>query len=144
VSGAAAEWLAVVARLDAYGWSLDDRDWAALAACFTEDGEADYGDLGVHRGGEAVAALCRRVLAPLDASQHVIAGHQITVTGDVAETRCRVVAQHTRAAAVGGANYTIGGTYRATLARVEGAWRIRRLALEAVWRDGNPRVLEDA
>jgi hypothetical protein len=54
------------------------------------------------------------------------------------------VAQHTRAAARGGANYPIGGTYRATLVRANGGWRIRRFALEVRWSDGNPAVLEGA
>jgi ketosteroid isomerase-like protein len=136
---------AIVERLHTYGWALDDQDWAALASCFTEDAEVDYGAaIGVYRGGAAVAALCQRVLVPLDSSQHVITNHQVTVTGDAAEARCHVVAQHTRAAAGGGANYTIGGTYRVVLVRANGGWRIRRFALEMRWHDGNPAVLEGA
>jgi len=136
---------AIVERLHAYGWALDDRDWAALASCFTEDAEADYGAaIGVYRGGAAIAALCQRVLEPLDSSQHVITNHHVTLAGDVAEARCHVVAQHTRAAARDGANYTIGGTYRATLVRANGGWRMRRFALEIRWLEGNPTVLEGA
>ncbi len=136
---------AILDRLHAYGWALDDRDWPALAACFTVDCEVDYGPgLGVHRGGEAVAALCAGVLVRLDSSQHVITNHQVVRAGDAADVRCHVVAQHTRAAAPGGANYTIGGTYRATLVRPAGGWLIRRFALEVRWREGNPRVLEPA
>ena len=136
---------AIVERLYTYGWALDDRDWAALASCFTEDGEADYGAvLGVHRGGAAVAALCQRLLVPLDSSQHVITNPHVTLVGDVAEARCHIVAQHTRAAARGGANYTIGGTYRVTLVRANGGWRIRRFALDTRWVDGNPAVVEGA
>jgi hypothetical protein len=134
---------AVVDRLHAYGWALDDRDWPALAACFAADGEVDYGPgLGQHRGGEAVAALCAGVLTPLDSSQHVITNHQVAIAGDTADARCHVVAQHTRAAAPGGANFTIGGTYRAALVRTADGWLIRRFALEVRWRDGNPAVLE--
>jgi 3-phenylpropionate/cinnamic acid dioxygenase small subunit len=136
---------AIVDRLHAYGWALDDRDWAAVAGCFAADGEADYGpELGVHRGGEAVAALCATALAPLDSSQHLITNHQIAIAGDTADVRCHVVAQHTRAAGRGGANYTIGGTYRAALVRTGGGWLIRRFALEIRWREGNLAVLERA
>lgn len=134
---------AVVDRLHAYGWALDDRDWPALAACFAPDGEVDYGpELGVHRGGAAVAALCAGVLGPLDSSQHVITNHQVAIAGDTADARCHVVAQHVRAAATGGATFTIGGTYRASLVRTVDGWLIRRFALEMRWREGNPAVLE--
>lgn len=133
---------AVVDRLHAYAWALDDRDWPALAACFVEDAEADYGPgLGVHRGGDAVVTLCRRVLDALDSSQHVLGSHQVTFAADRAEARCHVIAQHTRAAMPDGANYTIGGTYRATLVRTATGWRIRRFALEVRWTEGNPAVL---
>ena len=133
---------AIVERLHTYGWALDDRDWAALQSCFTEDAEVDYGPIGVHRGGAAVAVVCQRILVPLDSSQHVITNHQITFAGDVADARCHVVAQHTRAAASGGANYTIGGTYRVTLVRANGGWCICRLALDMRWHEGNPAVVE--
>jgi ketosteroid isomerase-like protein len=136
---------AVVERLHAYAWALDDRDWRALAACFTDDAIADYGaSIGIFHGADAIVELCRRVLAPLDASQHVLANHQVTMAGDGAEARCHVVAQHTRAAAAGGANYTLGGTYRATLAHIGDAWRIHRFALDVRWGEGNPAVLERA
>jgi 3-phenylpropionate/cinnamic acid dioxygenase small subunit len=145
VTASADDRQAIVDRLHAYGWALDDRDWAALGACFTADSEVDYGPaLGVHRGGEAVAALCAAVLAPLDSSQHLITNHQIAVAGDTADARCHVVAQHTRAAGHGGANYTIGGTYRVALVRAPGGWLIRRFTLEMRWREGNPAVLERA
>ena len=133
---------AVVDRLHAYAWALDDRDWPALAACFTADADADYGPtLGVFRGGDAVAALCRRVLDPLDSSQHVLGSQQVALAADRAEARCHVIAQHTRATQPGGANYTIGGTYRASLVRTDTGWRIARFALEVRWTEGNPAVL---
>lgn len=136
---------AVVDRVSAYGWALDDRDWNALAACFGEDGEADYGaQLGTHVGGAAVAALCRRVLESLDSTQHVITNHEVRLEGDRASARCHVVAQHTRAEAPGGANYTIGASYRVALTRTADGWLIRRLELHVRWQDGNPRVLGDA
>jgi hypothetical protein len=95
----------------------------------------------VFRGGDAVVTLCRRVLETLDSSQHVLGNHQVALAADRAEARCHVIAQHTRAATPGGANYTIGGTYRATLARTEAGWRIHRFALEIRWTEGNPAVI---
>lgn len=145
MSDASADRWGLVDLLNAYGGALDDRDWDALAACFAADGSADYGpELGVHHGGAAVAALCRGVLASLDATQHVITNHRFDLRGDAAEVRCHVVAQHTRAGASGGENYTLGGSYRLAAVRDGDAWRIRRLVLHVRWREGNPAVLEPA
>lgn len=145
MSDASADRWGLVDLLNAYGGALDERDWDALAACFAPDGVADYGpELGVHHGGAAVAALCRGVLGSLSSTQHVITNHRIDLRGDEADVRCHVVAQHTRAGVPGGENYTIGGSYRVSAARVGDAWRIRRLVLEMRWREGNAAVLEPA
>jgi SnoaL-like domain len=145
VAAVLADRQAVIDRVSAYGWALDDRDWQALAACFGPHGEADYGErLGTHVGGDAVAAFCRRLLDPLDSTQHVISNHQVTLGGERATLRCHVVAQHTRAAAAGGANYLIGASYHVDLVRAGESWQIRRLALQVRWQDGNPGVLGDA
>jgi 3-phenylpropionate/cinnamic acid dioxygenase small subunit len=37
-----------------YATGIDRRDWALFRSCFTEDCDADYGDIGVWHGADAI------------------------------------------------------------------------------------------
>ena len=37
-----------------YATGIDRRDWALFRTCFTPDCEADYGDIGVWHGADAI------------------------------------------------------------------------------------------
>lgn len=124
-----------------YGTALDDRDWARLSTCFLPDAVADYGGLGERRGFAEIESICRRALEPLDASQHFISNFEIEVQGDVAHSRCYLLAQHVRREAPGGPHYLLAGVYRDELVRTPEGWRIRRRELQTIWTEGNAAVL---
>lgn len=132
----------IIELLHRYATAIDDRDWARLATCFTDDAVALYGPvLGRREGIAAIEQTCRTSLEPLDASQHLIGTHEIELDGDRARARCYVHAQHTKAGTPGGDNFVIGATYFDELVRTRDGWRIRQRELRILWQEGNPQVL---
>ena len=121
-----------------YTWALDGRQWDDLDEVFLPDATAHLTEDLV--GREAIKARIRRALEPLDASQHVIANHQVVVHGDRASCRCYLQAQHVRQAAHGSPNFIVAGRYEDQLVRTAHGWRIAHRALVIMWTDGNPAV----
>lgn len=130
---------AIVDHTIAYCWAIDTRDWEALRGIFARDVHAELGRT-VHHDVEGVIERCRTTLDPLDASQHSVSNHQVTVDGDRATCRCYFRAQHVRSSTPGGANYMIGGVYDDRLERVGDGWRITHRVLTVSWTEGNPAV----
>lgn len=133
----------ITALLNRYGTSLDDRDWDRLRTCFTPDATADYDpNAPDFEGYSAIEKLCRSMLQPLDASQHLIGSHEIEIDGDAATSRCYIRAQHIKRNCNGGHLFEIGGYYRDELTRCKDGWRIHKRQMVVTWQDGNPRVLQ--
>jgi hypothetical protein len=121
--------------------ALDGRDWELLATCFVPDVVVEFEGVEPLHGAAAVVEVCRGALEPLDASQHLLGNHHVTVDGDSARSECYVHAQHVRGALAPADKYVVAGTYRDTLERRDGAWKITRRRLQVSWTDGNPDVL---
>ena len=85
--------------------------------------------------------VCRQVLEPLDASQHLLGNHHVEFDGDRADSECYLHAQHIRSGLAPADKYVVAGTYVDTLHRRAGGWKIARRRLEVAWTDGNPAVL---
>jgi 3-phenylpropionate/cinnamic acid dioxygenase small subunit len=132
----------IIALLDRYASSLDDRDWDRLRTCFTADAIGDYDpNAPKFEGYDAIENLCRTVLGPLDASQHLLGNYEIEIEGDVARSRCYLRAQHVKRGCEGGHLFEVAGFYRDELVRREDGWRISRRQIVVTWRSGNPRVV---
>ena len=100
-----------------YGVALDSRDWAGLAGLFTPDANAFYLDMPPSYGYQAIEDTCRKALAPMSATQHLIANVVVRVDGDAAESSCYLQAQHVKAGTPGGDNFIIAGRYDDKLVR---------------------------
>jgi hypothetical protein len=124
-----------------YAWAIDHHDWDLLDRVFLADVAIDYEGRGRHRGIEKVKEICRGVLEPLDASQHIVSNSRATVSGDAAQATCYFQAQHVRIGTPGGDNYIVAGTYTDVLRRVAGEWRIAERTLRRTWTSGNPAVV---
>ena len=139
ISGSPEDRQAVADVTIAYCWALDTRDWTALEQVFLVDATARLGPECV--GLDAIKERVSTALTPLDHSQHCVSNHQVHVDGDVATSRCYLVAQHTMLDAEGGANFTVAGRYEDSMERTSDGWRIRRRELTMTWTEGNPKVM---
>lgn len=124
--------------------ALDTRDWDLLATCFADDVVVEFEGMDPLHGVPAVVGVCREILGRLDASQHLLGNHYVTVDGDSAHSECYLHAQHVREALAPADKYVVAGTYLDTLERRDGAWQITRRKLKISWTDGNPDVLAPA
>lgn len=124
----------------AYCWAIDERRWDALGEVFLPNATAVLGGPPLE-GLEAITDHIRATLDPLDASQHLVANHQVAVHGRTATVRCGFHAQHVRRSATEGPTYLVGGRYDDELVRTPDGWRISSRALTPIWREGNPGVI---
>jgi hypothetical protein len=124
-----------------YAWAIDERRYGDLRHVFTPDAWALLGGTECD-GREAIIDRIDRALTRLDASQHLLGNHQVTVAPDgaTATARCSFQAQHLKRGTLGGDNVIIAGRYEDELRRTDDGWRITRRHLIVDWTDGNPAV----
>lgn len=127
------------------GWHTDRREWERLAEVFAEQVTLDFTSLN---GGEPavlspaqIVEAWTGVLGSLDATQHLIADHLVTVDGDTATCTANFQATHRLANPFGSPLWTLGGTYRFDLVRQSGTWRISGVVMTATWADGNKDLM---
>ena len=130
---------AIVDLTVAYSYALDERHFDDLDDVFVPDATAELGWL--LEGRDAIKDRIRDALVPLDASQHLVATHQVHVDGDRATGRCYLQAQHVKANTEGGSLFMVGGRYEDRYVRTADGWRIAHRTLIVLWTDGNPAVL---
>ncbi len=123
----------------AYSYALDDRRFDDLDDVFLPDATAELGR--PLTGRDAIKDRIRDALVPLDASQHLVATHQVRLDGDRATGRCYLQAQHVRAGTEGGSLFVVGGRYEDRYVRTVDGWRIAHRSLVVLWTDGNRAVL---
>ena len=124
-----------------YARALDSRDWQLLRTCFVPEVEVEYEGMEPIAGYDALEGVCRDVLGPLTASQHLLGNFSVDVDGDHAGCQCYLHAQHVREGVSGGDKYIVAGTYTDRLRRMPDGWRITHRRLDVVWTDGNDAVL---
>jgi hypothetical protein len=139
--GHIADRLAVVDVTVRVARALDGRDWDLLASCFDADALVEFEGLERISDVGALVDVCRRLLGPLDVSQHLIGNHHVELDGDRARSRCYLHAQHVRGALAPADKYVVAGTYVDELHRRETGWMISHRRLEVAWTEGNPDVL---
>jgi 3-phenylpropionate/cinnamic acid dioxygenase small subunit len=65
-----------------YATGIDRRDWVLFRTCFTGDCEADYGEIGVWRGADALTDWMERAHAGCGHTMHRITNQAISPNGD--------------------------------------------------------------
>jgi hypothetical protein len=70
--------LAVAEVLVRYATGIDRRDWTLFRSCFTDDCEADYGDVGAWHGGDAITTFMDQTHAACGHSLHRITNEAVT------------------------------------------------------------------
>jgi 3-phenylpropionate/cinnamic acid dioxygenase small subunit len=73
-----------------YATSIDRKDWARFRTCFTHDCQADYGDIGVWDGVDAITDYMTRVHPEAIRSLHRITNVEVTRQGEGVAARSYV------------------------------------------------------
>lgn len=119
----------VAAVLVRYAAGIDRREWDLFRTCFTEDCDADYGDIGAWHGVEAITAWMKETHAACGTTRHRISHIEVTAHEEGVRARCDVDAL------VMGPGDTVGtqatGSYEDVLVQGIDGWRIaeRRFTL---------------
>lgn len=124
-----ADRLAVADVLIAYGSILDEGAWDRLEGCFTPDAVAVLAGGPKLEGAPAIVAAIREALDSYTATQHHIAGTEVTLDGDRAQLRANLIATHI----TDDGTFEVGGVYREELVRTAEGWQISHHQLDAVW-----------
>jgi 3-phenylpropionate/cinnamic acid dioxygenase small subunit len=130
-----------------YATAVDLRDWKLFRSCFTDEVEVDFTSLFGGSGPRAVSAdrwteAARRTVGGLQATQHMITNHVITIEGDTATCVAYVQARHYLPNDKGDSLQTLGGYYTNHFVRTPEGWKIRRCKLTVTWNEGNWHVFE--
>lgn len=114
-----------------YATGIDRRDWALFRTCFTEDCDADYGDIGSWHGAEAITAWMRETHARCGHTLHRITNQVVEPHGEGVGARSYVDAL------IMGPDNTAGtqanGYYDDVLRRGPDGWRIARRRFTLVY-----------
>jgi 3-phenylpropionate/cinnamic acid dioxygenase small subunit len=108
-----------------YASGIDDGDFDAYRALFAEDVELSGFGPETIRGVDAWMAFVDKALAPFSATQHLLGPPHVDLRGARAELRCDLQAQHFFREPAGRL-MTLWGTYRSSLVRHGGGWKIQR------------------
>jgi 3-phenylpropionate/cinnamic acid dioxygenase small subunit len=107
-----------------YATGIDCRDWTAFRRCFTEDCEADYGDIGTWHSADEITTWMREVHAACGHTMHRITNQVVEVndTGVIARS-------YVDALVLGPDNQTgarSAGFYDDELVMTHDGWKIAR------------------
>ena len=108
-----------------YAACIDDGDFDGYRECFAPDLELHGFGPETIRGVDAWLDFVHKALEPYRGTQHMLGPPLVDLRGDQAELRTDLQAQHFLREPRGEI-FTLWGTYRSSLVRLNGAWKIRR------------------
>lgn len=73
-----------------YATGIDFKDWELFRTCWTDDVDADYGDVGRFTGADALTDLMARIHGGMGPTYHRLSNIAVTVDGDRATARSYV------------------------------------------------------
>ena len=106
-----------------YASAVDDRDWDMFRDCFTEEVDADYGDIGSWGSAGELTEFMVAAHAGFGTSHHMVTNVVVDLDGDAATSRCHVHAVLTLLEDPNRWFDTVG-SYRDHLVRTPAGWRI--------------------
>ena len=142
-----ADRLEIIELTHRYCWALDSKAWELLDDVFVPDATAELRSAPLI-GRDAIRDRIRNAISKLDATQHTVSNHLVTVgidgDDDRASSRTYLHSQHLRTGVEGGELYVIAGRYEDELVRTPDGWRIQFRRLVTVWSEGNLDVIRKA
>jgi 3-phenylpropionate/cinnamic acid dioxygenase small subunit len=116
--------LAISDVLVRYATGIDTRDWTLFRTCFTDDCQADYGDIGVWHSADEITSWMRETHEPCGHTMHRITNVSVT-PGD----GCVAVRAYVDATVMFGDNQAgtqAAGYYDDELVDTDDGWKIAR------------------
>jgi hypothetical protein len=121
--------------------ATDERDWAAVRACFAPvvhfDMTSVAGGAPAELSGERIAAAWEEGLRSVEAIHHQAGNHRVRVAGERAEACCYGTAWHWKRRRDGRNTRVFVGTYELGLVRAEDRWVVDRFRFVLKFVDGN-------
>lgn len=122
--------------------ALDEREFGALPALYTDDGAIELGGR-VHRGRQAIIDAPEHFLgANYEATYHHVGQIHVDIDGDEAKLSAYVVAYHLPNAAEPMRHQDGGGKINADARRTGDGWRFTNVRLDVVFLQGEPLSID--
>ena len=139
--------LGVADTLLRFGAAVDRGDASLLTSVFADHAVVDFRPCGrklgldfpVLEGAEAITAFLAGG-AHTQVTSHVVSNTRVQVDGSSAQSRSLVDATHLVRAELG-RRFRMMNWYEVEAVRSEANWRIRSLAIDNIWFDGDPQIL---
>ena len=142
--GALVDKLEIVDVVNRYFRALDDKqfDIQHLRRIFTDDATVVRPGGSTVVGPPDIAASHEKSLARFESTQHLLAGHDTQIDGDMASVRVNLIAMHmwmggNQDARTQDHYFVAGGVITARLRRVDDSWRISSVENAVKWRAGD-------
>jgi hypothetical protein len=115
----------------------DTRRWEGLRPLFADEVTTDYtslfgGEVQRQQGDELVAGW-RRLMSPLDATQHVVGAIEVVLHGGCARAECHGRGYHVRHGVPGGSEWMVAGQWLFELSAAGDTWRVGRMTLRTLY-----------
>ena len=132
--------------VQSYFRALDEKhcDAQYFASIFTAEARVTRPNGASLIGPEAISASHTKSFARFEGSQHLLAGHDISIAGNKATVRANLVAMHMWEGSHTSANnpenfFVAGGVIQSELVQTDGQWKISHMSNNVVWRAGGFR-----
>ena len=136
----------ITSIVNSYFRALDEKNFDAehFASIFTPQANVTRPNGLSLIGPAEISASHENSFARFEGSQHVLAGHDISLDGGTANVRANLIAMHMWQGSKSDANkpenfFVAGGVVRAVLMQTDGQWRISRINTAVLWRAGGFR-----
>ena len=120
----------------------DLRNWEEVIAQFTNQVEFDYTSI---IGGEPITIRAKLQVKEWEESfaksfkttQHILGSHIVTLNSDRATCICNFQAHHVFLNPTKGQSWTLGGTYKHELTRIDNVWKVNKMKMIVNWEEGS-------
>ena len=136
----------IISIVNRYFRALDEKNFDAqhFASIFTPQARVTRPNGASLIGPEEISASHENSFTRFEGSQHVVAGHDISLDGSTANVRANLIAMHMWQGGKTDANkldnfFVAGGVIHATLMQSDGQWKISQMTNAVHWRAGGFR-----
>jgi uncharacterized protein (TIGR02246 family) len=136
----------ITSIVNSYFRALDEKNFDAqhFASIFTPQATVIRPNGASLIGPQEISASHEKSFTRFEGSQHLVAGHDISLDGSTAHVRANLIAMHMWQGSKSDASkldnfFIAGGVIRATLIQSDGQWKISQMSNAVLWRAGGFR-----